>query len=55
MPWPNAPITSGVGLLLPIQHVRFEVGSLSRTGPIVLDASFSHLDPQRAFREHITE
>ena len=38
---------SPVGPLLPIQHVRCEVGSLSETGPVVLDARLSHLDPER--------
>ena len=37
---------SDVGPLLPIQHVRREVGSLSKTGPLVLDARLSHLDPE---------
>jgi hypothetical protein len=36
---------SDVGPLLPIQHVRREVGSLSKTGPHVLVASLSHFDP----------
>jgi hypothetical protein len=36
---------SSVGPLLPIQHVCGEVGSLSKTGPHVLVASFSHFDP----------
>jgi hypothetical protein len=36
---------SPIGTLLPIQHVRCEVGSLSETGPLVLDTRLSHLDP----------
>jgi hypothetical protein len=32
--------------LLPIQHVRREVGSLSNTGPLVPDTRISHLDPK---------
>ena len=39
--------TSDLGeVLLPIQHVRYEVGSLSETGPLVLDTRLSHLDPK---------
>jgi pimeloyl-ACP methyl ester carboxylesterase len=38
---------SPVGPLLPIQHVRCEVGSLSVTGQLVLDTRLSHLDPLR--------
>jgi hypothetical protein len=38
---------SPIGTLLPIQHVRCEVGSLSETGPLVLDTRLSHLDPTR--------
>jgi len=37
---------SPVGPLLPIQHVRYEVGSLSETGPPVLDTRLSPLDPK---------
>jgi hypothetical protein len=40
---------SAFGPLLPIQHVRCEVGSLSKTGPLVLDARLSHLDPSATF------
>jgi hypothetical protein len=36
--------------LLPIQHVRCEVGSLSKTGSHVLDAGLSHFDPYGTIR-----
>ncbi len=36
---------SAIGPLLPIQHVRCEVRSVRKTGPFVLIARLSHLDP----------
>jgi hypothetical protein len=43
-------VPSAFGPLLPFRHVRCEVGSLSKTGPLVLDPILSALDP-----EHNTE
>jgi hypothetical protein len=37
------------GPLLPIQHVRCEVGSPSKSGPLVLGARLSHLDLKQTF------
>jgi hypothetical protein len=39
--------SSGSGPMLPNQHIRCEVGSLCKTGPLVLDARLSRLDPLR--------
>jgi hypothetical protein len=46
-PCANKTRMSTSGPLLPIQHVRCEVGSLSETGPIVLGTRLSHLDPKQ--------
>jgi hypothetical protein len=43
--WRTWTLMTAIGPLLPIQHVRCEVGSLSETGPHVLDTRLSHLDP----------
>jgi hypothetical protein len=40
--------------MLPLQHICCEVGSLSKTGPFVLDARLSQLDPSpTAQSQHI--
>jgi hypothetical protein len=49
---------AAVGPLLPIHHIRCEVGSLSKTGPLVLDTRLSHLGRVEMWRggfrfEHI--
>jgi hypothetical protein len=45
-------LVSASGPLLPIQHVRCEVGSLSETGPVVLDARLSRGDGRSTTLTH---
>ena len=50
----NASGKAACGPMLPLQHICCEVGSLSKTGPFVLDARLSQLDPSpTAQSQHI--